>query len=306
MADQKNGFYSQYKMFRKGPSKSLKCLRYFLRNPDATARQGADACGASYNIAWATITDIKSATITGARDRLVEVAGISRQENGWNPSQQEFDLLDVLTNPKLDAAAVTKVFNANSALVDELLTNDKVLTELSTRRALADIGLPTSAAAAQFTERELINRGSIPRIRSKDYIPDEGRIEIRNGVKHYFYPEDTPTRSHSYIRPLADRLVDKGAADVLEENHDWNDEILDAGTEESVSDGSTASYYELPRGATQLQDVISHKNMNSQIGEIFRACMRYGQSSHSNELRDAKKIMFYIEAELKRLGGWDA
>ena len=72
---------------------------------------------------------------------------------------------------------------------------------------------------------------------------------------------------------------------------------------EGTSDGSTASYYELPDGATELQDLISYKNMNAQIGEIFRACMRYGESSHSNELRDAKKIKFYVDAEIKRLGG---
>ena len=70
-----------------------------------------------------------------------------------------------------------------------------------------------------------------------------------------------------------------------------------------TSDGSTASYYELPDGAAELQDLISYKNMNSQIGEIFRAAYRYGESSHSDELRDAKKIKFYIDAEIKRLGG---
>ena len=76
-------------------------------------------------------------------------------------------------------------------------------------------------------------------------------------------------------------------------------------TQQSVgtSDGSTASYYELPDGAAELQDLISHKNMNAQVGEIFRAAYRYGESSHSNELRDAKKIKFYIDAEIKRLGG---
>ena len=67
------------------------------------------------------------------------------------------------------------------------------------------------------------------------------------------------------------------------------------------SDGSTASYYELPKGAEQLQDLISHKNMNAQIGEIFRACYRYGEVQHSEMLRDAKKIKFYAEAEIKRL-----
>ena len=69
----------------------------------------------------------------------------------------------------------------------------------------------------------------------------------------------------------------------------------------AVSDGSTASYYELPSKARELQDLISHKNMNAQIGEIFRSTYRYGQSSHSSELRDAKKIRFYIDAEIKRL-----
>lgn len=69
----------------------------------------------------------------------------------------------------------------------------------------------------------------------------------------------------------------------------------------STSDGSTASYYELPEGATELQDLISYRNMNAQMGEIQRAVYRYGMASHSDQLRDAKKIKFYIEAEIARL-----
>ena len=68
-----------------------------------------------------------------------------------------------------------------------------------------------------------------------------------------------------------------------------------------VSDGSTASYYVLPENARELQDLISHKDMNAQIGEIFRACYRYGECRHSDRLRDAKKILFYAQAELARL-----
>jgi hypothetical protein len=64
------------------------------------------------------------------------------------------------------------------------------------------------------------------------------------------------------------------------------------------SDGSTASYYELPEGATELQDLISAKNMNAQIGEIFRECYRYGQASHSDEIRGIKKILFYAKDEI--------
>lgn len=67
------------------------------------------------------------------------------------------------------------------------------------------------------------------------------------------------------------------------------------------SDGSSADYYKLPQGCSQLQDLISHCDMNAQMGEIFRAAYRYGRASHSDKLRDAKKIKFYIEAEIKRL-----
>ena len=67
------------------------------------------------------------------------------------------------------------------------------------------------------------------------------------------------------------------------------------------SDGSTASYYQLPENCKELQDLISHRNMNAQMGEIFRATYRFGMASHSDQLRDAKKIKFYIEAEIKRL-----
>ena len=41
--------------------------------------------------------------------------------------------------------------------------------------------------------------------------------------------------------------------------------------------------------------------MNAQIGEIFRAAYRYGEVAHSKKLRDAKKIRFYADAEIKRL-----
>lgn len=67
------------------------------------------------------------------------------------------------------------------------------------------------------------------------------------------------------------------------------------------SDGSTAKYYELPEHATELQHLISFKNMNAQIGEIFRACYRYGEVDHSELIRDAKKIRFYADAEIERL-----
>lgn len=72
-------------------------------------------------------------------------------------------------------------------------------------------------------------------------------------------------------------------------------------TQANRSDGSTASYYELPEGCAELQDLISYRNLNAQDGEIFRAIYRKGRASHSDALRDARKVLFYAKAEVDRL-----
>jgi hypothetical protein len=92
----------------------------------------------------------------------------------------------------------------------------------------------------------------------------------------------------------------KASSEAVEKRPQGWREILKA-EPMAVSDGSTASYYELPEGAKELQDLISFKDMNAQMGEIFRGTYRYGQAAHSDRLRDAKKIKFYIDAEIKRL-----
>jgi hypothetical protein len=58
---------------------------------------------------------------------------------------------------------------------------------------------------------------------------------------------------------------------------------------------------QLGKNNTELQHLISDLNANAQIGEITRACYRYGMASHSDMLRDAKKIRFYAQAEVERL-----
>jgi len=72
-------------------------------------------------------------------------------------------------------------------------------------------------------------------------------------------------------------------------------------TSDGTSDGSSADYYKLPPEASQLQDLIAFRDMNAQLGEIFRACYRYGIVKHSPKIRDIKKIIFYAQAELERL-----
>ena len=106
------------------------------------------------------------------------------------------------------------------------------------------------------------------------------------------------SKEYALWEPREPRFPDSQAIELADADIQSNQPLV---TEKVKSDGSTASYYELPEGASELQDLISFKNMNAQMGEIFRACYRYGQVEHSEKMRDAKKIKFYIEAEIDRL-----
>lgn len=129
--------------------------------------------------------------------------------------------------------------------------------------------------------------GSVEVYTNKDTEGEVGRCIMWSTIK-----DRAPTHTYSELMLLA------GMAPNQDQNQPVNSLKTPAN---STSDGSTASYYELPEGATELQDLISHRDMNSQIGEIFRSCYRYGLVSHSDKMRDAKKIRFYAQAEVERL-----
>ena len=68
----------------------------------------------------------------------------------------------------------------------------------------------------------------------------------------------------------------------------------------TTSDGSTASYYELPDWARELADLIRYKNMNGSQAEMFRALYRGSEASHSDEKRQARKLLTYAIDEVVR------
>jgi len=68
------------------------------------------------------------------------------------------------------------------------------------------------------------------------------------------------------------------------------------------SDGSTAKYYELPDNATELQDLISCKNMNYSVGSIFALCYDYCKT-HRESVRVVKEIVEHADREIARLQG---
>jgi hypothetical protein len=65
--------------------------------------------------------------------------------------------------------------------------------------------------------------------------------------------------------------------------------------------GSTPHQYRLPPEATELQDLIEYRGMNFAQGNIFKAQYRSGVCTHSDELRDARKTLWFAQREVERL-----
>lgn len=61
------------------------------------------------------------------------------------------------------------------------------------------------------------------------------------------------------------------------------------------SDGGSTSYYELPDGSTELNDLIEHKGMSFALGNIFKACYRFGEKDAASRLYDLNKIIYFAE-----------
>lgn len=107
-------------------------------------------------------------------------------------------------------------------------------------------------------------------------------------------------KGYSKFHPIT--LQETTNADGLIKAEKSQDEIKAKLPTQQIKPGASADYYTLPAGATQLQDLIAFRDMNAQLGEIFRAAYRYGQPGHhSSKERDLRKIIFYAQAELTRL-----
>lgn len=67
------------------------------------------------------------------------------------------------------------------------------------------------------------------------------------------------------------------------------------------SDGWCSDYYVLPPDAKEMQDLIEHRDMNFAMGNIFKACYRYGHKANTSQEYDLNKIIWYATRELKRV-----
>ena len=92
----------------------------------------------------------------------------------------------------------------------------------------------------------------------------------------------------------------ENCAYVKTENNTWVHPETLTNKNTVTSDGSTASYYELPPWARELADLIRYKEMNGSQAEMFRALYRGSTASHSDERRQAKKVLAYAVDEIVR------
>lgn len=73
-----------------------------------------------------------------------------------------------------------------------------------------------------------------------------------------------------------------------------------AGYEAIKSDGGSTSYYLLPQGATELNDLIEHKQMSFALGNIFKACYRLGEKHGTDAIYDLNKIVYFANRLIKQ------
>ena len=67
------------------------------------------------------------------------------------------------------------------------------------------------------------------------------------------------------------------------------------------NNGGDTDYYNIPKGASVLQDLIEYKNMNFSQGNIIKAVYRMNDYSHSSAVRDLNKVIWYAQREIKRI-----
>lgn len=115
----------------------------------------------------------------------------------------------------------------------------------------------------------------------------------------YFGPQPiAPCRGHALedgqmnyddLTVAAPALRERPVTRPAPANDSFCDRVL------GTSDGGSTDYYRLPAGATELNDLIEHKRMSFALGNIFKACYRFGEKDAASRLYDINKIIYFAE-----------
>jgi len=75
------------------------------------------------------------------------------------------------------------------------------------------------------------------------------------------------------------------------------------------NNGGSTDYYDIPKDATTLSDLIEHKKMEHGIGEMFKATYALKEraertnDANSSEIRELNKIIWFANRRITQLGG---
>jgi hypothetical protein len=122
---------------------------------------------------------------------------------------------------------------------------------------------------------------------------------IMPGGESYHHIDDLPAMLSR--RDVGQQIRDKPLADRIDANAAIDLADFGAVADDDLPGGSTPSQYGFPAHATELQDLIEHRGMNFAKGNIFKACYRDGTCSHSDAIREMRKIFWFAGRELARL-----
>lgn len=87
---------------------------------------------------------------------------------------------------------------------------------------------------------------------------------------------------------------------VLNCNH-YKENVKKEEESKSNTGGAGNIYWDIPDGATQLQDLIEHKNMNGNVKDVFKACYRLNEKDGTDNVYDVEKMAYYSLRELGRI-----
>ena len=88
--------------------------------------------------------------------------------------------------------------------------------------------------------------------------------------------------------------------DMLDLTRSFSEEGTSVTEQSERSGGWSSPYYMLPEGARELGDLIEHKDMNFNVGNIFKAAYRLGDKKGTTRIYDLEKIIWFAERELIR------
>jgi hypothetical protein len=92
--------------------------------------------------------------------------------------------------------------------------------------------------------------------------------------------------------------------DDIEPQVRHRDAVHKAASGKVKSDGGSSTYYFLPKGATELNDLIEHKGMSFARGNLFKALYRLGEKEGTEVEYDLNKFQLFLDRlkEMNRKG----